>query len=899
MNPGAPKPRKGGGYHVLLRLAPRRLRDRHGAGMEALFRERLHDAEQRGRAAAAGVWLRATLDIISVIPADLVYRWRRRGRVGIPAERRSLMFGSDLRYAWRSLNHQRFGSLLVIGMLALGIGSTVAVFSLVNGLFLRPFPFPEPDRLVYVNEAAPKWNLEMTGVNYHDYAQWRRDQKVFDAIALYSRRSFNLATEGGADRMDGASVTMDFMNVLGLQPVIGRMFTQEEDAPKGPLVALIGEAVWHERYGGRADVLGKEIKLNSRTYTIIGVLPKAAEFPGGVRLWVPMQGDPNVHASNYSYDGLARLKPGVTLEQANADLVRTQQVIFDTRDKERVVTPFAVDLRAQFTRDFGTVASTLGAAVSLLLIVACANVAALMLARALSRRREIGIRLAVGASRGRLLRQLLVENILLSIAGGAAGLAIGQWAISVLVTSLPDQAPRWTTFTLDSRMIVFTIATSVATAVLFGWAPALHAMNNDVRGAMATAIAGSTAPVRGRRTLWALVVAEFALASLMFVCGGLLVRAYDRVRNTDPGFDPANVMTFSVAVPAVKTPDDASGLAYRNRLVERMRQIAGVKEVGLVSCAPVSNCHWGTFYTGENAPPRGPNDPNPVILNRVASAEYFSAMGVRLKEGRFFNSSDGTGGADRDGTIIVNESFVKTTWAGAASGVGKRVYAGSGPPANGQAIRWLTVVGVTEDLKHYGLERPVRPGVYLPMPMNPRASSTVVLKTDGDPASIAPAVQAAVRDVDPEIPAYDMRTMDERLALSRSLRAAYSWMLGVFAVMALLLALGGSYGVTSYLVSQRTRELGIRVALGAKHSDISKTVLKSSLTVVSIGVVIGIAGAIGAGRLLASLLFGVPPYDVVILTLAAASLAATGFFANWLPARRAARVDPMISLRTD
>ena len=809
------------------------------------------------------------------------------------------MFGSDIRYAWRSLNHQRFGSLLVIGMLALGIGSTVAVFSLVNGLFLRPFPFPEPERLVYVNEAAPKWNLEMTGINYHDYATWRRDQKLFEAIALYSRRAFNLATEGGSDRIEGAAVTMDFMKVLGLQPIIGRTFTQEEDAPKGPLVTLIGEAVWHERYGGREDVLGRELKLNSRVYTIIGVLPKAAEFPGGVRLWVPMQGNPDVHEQNYSYDGLARLKPGITLDQANADLVRTQQVIFDTRDKERLVTPFAVDLRSQFTRDFGTIASTLGAAVSLLLIVACANVAALMLARALSRRREIGIRLAVGASRGRLLRQLLVENIMLSIAGGAAGLAIGQWAISLLVTSLPDQAPAWTTFTLDGRMIVFTLGTSVATAMLFGWAPALHAMNNDVRGAMATAIAGSTAPVRGRRTLRALVVAEFALASLMFVCGGLLVRAYDRVRNTDPGFDPSNVLTFSVAVPAVKTPDDASGLAYRNRLVERMRQIAGVTEVGLISCAPVSNCHWGTFYTAEHAPARGPGDPNPIILNRVASPEYFTAMGLRLKEGRFFNSSDGIGGRDQDGTIIVNESFVKTTWPGAASGVGKRVYAGSSPPANGQPIRWLTVVGVTEDLKHYGLERPVRPGVYRPLPVYPRNANTVVLKTAGDPASIAPAVQAAVREVDPEIPAYDMRTMDERLALSRSLRAAYSWMLGVFAVMALLLALGGSYGVTSYLVSQRTRELGIRVALGAKSSDISRTVLKGSLAVVSIGVVAGIAGAIGAGRFLASLLFGVPPYDVVILAIAAVALAATGFLANWLPARRASRIDPMISLRTD
>ncbi len=376
-------------------------------------------------------------------------------------------------------------------MLALGIGSTVAVFSLVNGLFLRPFPFPEPERLVYVNEAAPKWNLEMTGINYHDYAQWRRDQKVFEAIALYDQRAFNLATEGGADRMDGASVTMDFMKVLGLQPIIGRMFTQEEDSPKGPLVTLIGEAVWHERYGGRADVLGKELKLNSRTFTIIGVLPKAAEFPGGVRLWVPMQGDPNTNEQSYSYDGLARLKPGVTLEQANADLVRTQQVIFDTRDKERVVTPFARDLREQFTRDFGTVASTLGAAVSLLLIVACANVAALMLARALARRREMGIRLAVGASRARSAAPVARREhhaVDRRRRGRPGDRAMGNPVARS--TSLPDQAPSWTTFTLDGRMIAFTIATSVATAILFGWAPALHAMNSDVRAAMATATAG-------------------------------------------------------------------------------------------------------------------------------------------------------------------------------------------------------------------------------------------------------------------------------------------------------------------------------------------------------------------------------------------------------------------------
>jgi predicted permease len=329
-----------------------------------------------------------------------------------------------------------------------------------------------------------------------------------------------------------------------------------------------------------------------------------------------------------------------------------------------------------------------------------------------------------------------------------------------------------------------------------------------------------------------------------------------------------------------------------------MRQIAGVKEVGLISCAPVSNCHWGTFYTPEHAPARGPNDVNPVILNRVASPEYFTAMGIRLKEGRFFDNSDGIGGNDADSTIIVNESFARTMWPNETSAVGKRVFSGTNPPRD-KPIRWLRVVGVTQDLKHYGLERPVRPGVYLPQPLRPHSANTVVLKVDGDPAAVAPAARAAMRDVDPEIPAYDMRTMDERLTRSRSLRAAYSWLLGVFAVMALVLALGGSYGVTSYLVSQRTREMGIRVALGAQRADISRAVLKGSLGVVAIGVVIGVAGAIGAGRFLASLLFGVPPYDGVILGIAAIALFSTGVLANWLPARRAARVDPMVSLRTD
>jgi predicted permease len=880
-------------YRLLLRLAPRRLRDKHGREMDALFLARLTEASSRGRGGVLAVWLGATLDILSAAAREPRLRWNRRSRVGLPPERRTLMIGSDIRYALRSLTRQKLATGMVMGMLALGIGANVAVFALINGLFLKPFPFPEPERLVYINETAPRWNLELTSVHYPDFWRWHKDQQAFDAIALYDTRSFNVATDSGADRMDGAAVTADFAKVLRIEPVLGRMFTAEEDKPDGPRVALIGHAVWQERFGGRSDVLGKELRLNSRVFTVIGVLPKAAEFPGGVRLWVPLQENPVQEGTSYSFEGLGRLKPGISVEQATQDLVRAHQPIFDERDKEKVVTPIVRDLRGQFTQDYGTIASTLGAAVSLLLIVACANVAAVMLARALARRREMGIRLAVGASRSRLLRQLLVENIILSLLGGAIGLVLGQWAIQALVTALPDQAPSWTQFTLDGRTVVFTLATSMATALLFGWVPALHAMNADLRAAIASATAGSTPAVRGRRTLRALVIAEFALASLMFVCGGLLVRAYDRVRSVDPGFDPSGVFTLNVSLPTASYADDAARITFFQRLEEQVRALPGVTQAGLVSCAPVSGCHWGQFYGAEGAAPRGPNDVNPVVLNRIATPGYFAAMGIRLKDGRVFNAQDGVEGRTKDGTIIVNETFARTFWPDGKSPVGRRIRTGDRAP-------WLTVVGYVEDVKHYGLEQPMRPGVYYALPrMLPMSSMTVAIKTTGDPAQFAEPIRALVRKMNPELPTYNARTMDQRLAQSMTLRAVYSWILGVFAIMALLLALGGSYGVTSYLVSQRTRELGIRVALGAARGDISRAVLKGSLAVVTTGVVIGIAAAIGAGRWLASLLFGVPPYDLTILAVATMALFATGFLANWLPARRASRVDPMVSLRTD
>ena len=804
-----------------------------------------------------------------------------------------MMLGSDVRYALRSLWRQKFATSLVILMLGLGIAANVAVFSLVNGLFFRPFPFDDPERLVFINERAPKWNLEMTGVNFEDFDHWRKGQQLFESMAVWEISNLNLAAGNTAERISAAAVSYEFADVLRVRPVLGRMFSAEEDKPKAPAVTLISQALWQERFGGDPNVLGNTLKLSGRVHTIIGVLPIEADvYPGNARLWVPLQEDPAAAGQSYSYNAIGRLKPSVTLEQAEQDLMRAQQAIFDNRDRDRIVTPFVLPLREISVRDFRTAASTLTGAVALLLMVACANVAAVMLARALSRRREMGIRVAVGASRLRLVRQLFVENLFLSIVGGAIGLTLGQWAIRALIEGLPDGPPPWATFGVDVRVMGFAVASSVLTVVLFGWAPALHATRGDLRSAMHNVANAATSSQGGRRTLRLLIGAEFALATLLVVCGGLLFRAYDRVRHIDPGFTPQGVTTFTIALPSAVYPEAPKRLAFWDRLEEHMARLPGARSVGLVNCPPFG-CHWGSFFLPEGEAPRSFRDSNPVVVNRVATPTYFKTMGIRLKAGRFFEPADGRGGPDAERMVIINETFAKTFFPGVDNPVGRRIR------STGDAAPWNRIVGYVEDIKHYGLERPMRPGVYWPLPQQIQGTMAVAIKTDGDPEALAESARTAVRELDPELPLFNVRTMEAALARTLAVRTTYSWMLAVFALTALALALGGTYGVSSYLVTQRTREIGIRVALGAARADIVRSVLRGSLAVVGVGIITGVIAALGVGRLLETLLFGVAPHDMVIMSSATALLLLAAILANVLPARRAARVDPMISLRAE
>jgi len=871
-------------YRRLLWIAPAWLRERHAAEMEEAFVHIWRQARAAGPVARASVWVRAATDLGS---ASL--RASFTPRRGVPAERRPLMFGTDVRYALRSFRRQKLATGLVVTMLALGIAANIVVFSLVNALLLRPFPFDHPDRLVFFNEKAPRWNLDVVGINYPDFWEWHEHQRAFEAIALYDGQAFNLADDQRPERIGGAQVTRDFAKVLGVQPILGRMFTPEEDRPKGPRAVVLSERLWRTRFGADQNVLGRSLRLDGEPWTIVGVLPARAEFPDDASFFVPYAGDPQQQGESYGSSGIGRLKPGVTVQQAEADLLRTHEAVWAVRDKDKVVLPFVRPLRDVLVEGSRSAIPPIAGSVALLLIVACANVASVMLARAIARRREIGIRLAIGAGRARLIRQLFVENLIMAAIGGLVGTIAGRAALSALVAALDTQLPRWANFGLDGRVLAFSIGLSLLATLLFGWAPALHAVRGDVRSAMTDTVAGSTTSPRGRRTLTWLVGAEFLLATILIVGGGLLYRAFGKVSSIDPGFSPDHVLTFRLALPTPKYEKHEIRLAFWDDLLTRLRAQPGVTAAGANTCPPMLNCHMGMFYRIEGAAPKKPGDPDPVTLTRMATEGYFEAMGIRLKSGRFFNVADRQQKAPL--VVIVNETFAKTFWPGVADPVGRRLSFRSDKP------EWIPVVGVTKDVKHYGFERPMRPGVYFPISWPQRLDLAVTMRTTGKPEAFTETARKVLQQVDPDLPLFRVKTMDEAVAESLRGRALYSWMLAVFAVMALILALGGTYGVTSYLVSQRSREIGIRLAIGARPGDIFGAVMRASARAIVIGVVLGVAAAIALARLLGDLLFGVSPADPVVLGLATFTLLVAALLANWVPARRASKTDPMLSLR--
>jgi predicted permease len=869
-------------YVVLVWLLPARIRRRQGRAMCELFGEQLASAGEQGGAGVLA--LRGLLDLVLRIPYEHV-RLLRRGYAGEGVMLNSV--GFEVRQGLRVLRRQPGTSLLVVVMLALGIAANTVVFSFVNTAFLRPLPWDNPDRLVYLNERAPRWNLEYTGINYPDFALWRDGARAFESMALYAADAFNVAEGGVAERVEGVAITRDYLSVLRIRPLHGRAFTAAEDTPEGARVVLISEALWRTRFAGRDNVLGRTLRINSVPHTIVGVLPTAASFPNQAQIWVPLRGDRGQSYQSYAFDGIARLRAGVTVAAAQSDLHRVQQAIWDERDHDRVVSPLVMPLADRLFGELRPALLALAGGVAIILLITCANVSSVMLARATSRRREVGIRRALGASQSRIARQVLMENGLLSTAGALVGVVAGLWTVRVLLAWLPEEAPPWVHFDADFRIVLFGVSAAAFTALAAGLAPLFQNVASDARESLAARASGRASATRGQRhTLNGLVITEIALACVLLVGGGLLWRAYQRVQNVDPGYNPENVLSFRIALPEGKYANDTTRRQFFEGALAELSRLPGVQHAGAITCPPLE-CHFGNFLDIENAPPRPADAQDPVVLVRIASPGYERAIGLRARRGRYFRDDDLRTGAPP--SVVVNEAFVNTFYGG-KDPIGKRVR------FRGDST-WQSIIGVMQDVKHYGLNEPMRPGVYMPMSWHTASSMAFLLRVAGEPMSAAANARQIIQKLDPELPVYQLRTMSEALHESLSLQRTYSWFLAVFAGTALTLAVGGIYGVLSYVVGQRRREISIRMAMGARRSNVLGLVLRQGATLASAGIALGVLASLGVARLLTDLLYGVRPFDGLTYGSVISLLALTAMVAAFAPARRALSVEPQSALR--
>ncbi len=811
-----------------------------------------------------------------------------------------ISFVSDLRFALRAYARQPGATALVVLTLGLAVAANTAVFTLLDGVFFRPFPFPEPNRLVYLNEKAPRWNLQYTGINYPDFTTWRARARTFVAMAVWSDHSANIAGglatgNGGVERVEAPHVTYDLPTVLRIKPVLGRSFTRDEDRPNGPNVTVISWSLWQSRFGGSPSVIGKTLRVNSLPYTVIGVLPREGEFPDGAKLWLPFDVDSTDRDHGYSYDGVGRLKPGVTLEQAQKDLIEAHRPVWLSHDTARAVSPLVMPLRNRYVEGYVAIGKALGAGVVLVLLIACANVAGAMLARAIFRRREIGIRVALGANGGRVARQLLTESLALSALAGVLGVAAGESGLRLLVGSNAELIPHWASLAVGPRTVLFSVAVVTLTALLFGLAPALQLRRTDVRDALTAAGARSTGAPRERGMLSALVVGEVGLAVVLLVGGGLLMRAYQMLRRMDPGFRAPGVVLFRIALPDVTYGDGSKQLAFYRTLLERLQRLPSVDHAGMISCPPFG-CHWGQFYRAEGDAPLAHNEVDPVTLFRFATTDYFATMGIHLVRGRFFRDDEG-GARHGFRPAVVNEEFVREHWANAADPVGKRFMVRGDTGSD-----WFTVVGVVKDVKHYGLTTKMIPGVYFAITGIDSASSfnsfafAVHTTSPENPSALFPAIRTTVRALDPELPVYQLTTLQGALDKSLTQARMVAFALAAFAAIALTLAVGGIYATLSYVAGRRRQEIGIRMALGAESRQVLRMVVRQGLRLVATGVVIGLPAALLSARVLSTLLAGVSPNDPLTYGTVVLVLAVTTVIAAGIPARRAARVEPRIAL---
>jgi putative ABC transport system permease protein len=802
----------------------------------------------------------------------------------------------DLRYGFRSLLKSKGFTLVAVAALALGIGANSAIFSVVNAVLLRPLPFASPEQLLSVQGRNERDGSLFDEHSYPNFADLRDQSQSFAHVAAYNSTTAFITGGDEPERVRGILASADLFPLLGVQPALGRAFTREEDKPGTQRTVVISYGLWQRRFGGDPKIVGREIPLGSAPSLVLGVMPQNFKYPLGGEtydFWMPLSnatpaGDLSGRGSVF-LPVVARLKEGVTIAQAQAEADTIASRLAMQYPATNTAQGYALKpMHENLVGDLRPALLVLLGAVGCVLLIACVNVANLLLARAAGRQREMSIRTALGASRWRIVRQLLTESLLLALLGGALGLLIAMWGVDLLLAASPADLPRQSEIALDGRAIAFTVAMTLVTGFIFGLAPALRASKTDLNDALKDGGRGSGEGGGRNKLRGALVVAEVAMSLVLLMGAGLLVQSFLRLLNVSPGFNPERVMTLDLVMGRKTYPDAARQTVFLQNLLQRASALPGVEAVGTVNPLPLN----GNFdaYTFE-LPGRAPAAPGaePAADRRIVSSDYFRAMSIPVRKGRFFSERDA---ADAPAVVVINETFARRFFADTEP-LGQRIAFTDAPNA---PVR--EVVGVVADVRHAGLDAPAGLEYYVPYAQSPVARVTLVARTtSSDPASIVPALRGLIREADKDLPLWNVRTMNSLLSESVARHRFNTTLLGLFALVALLLASLGIYGVMSYSVTQRTHEIGVRLALGAQPADVLKMVLRQGMALVALGIALGLVCSYALTRSMTSLLYGVSATDPSTFALISLVLLVVAFAANYIPARRATKVDPMVALR--
>jgi putative ABC transport system permease protein len=805
----------------------------------------------------------------------------------------------DLRYAVRRLRNNPGFSLVVILTLALGIGANSAIFSVVNGVLLRPLPYRQPERLITVSHFYPSLDDLEAGFAVPSFRDVSEKARIFETVGVQQGWGVNLTGEGEPQRLTGQRVTADWFRTYGVPAALGRTFNPEEGQAGNEKVVVLSDGIWRRVLGSDPNVVGKQLQLNGESYQVVGVMPPGFRdfFNRQAEIWSPAVFTPEQFADNRRTNEflnfMGRLKPGISVEQARREMTAFADQL--KRDHpESYADNWTFKTWSLIERGTGNIRPALLVllgAVGFVLLIACANVANLLLARAASRTKEIAIRSALGASRGDVVRQLMTESVVLALVGGALGLLLAYLGVRALVALEPTSVPRVEELSIDGTVLLFTFGIALVTGVLFGLAPALQSARPDLQGTLKEGGRSGISDVAGQMVRRTLVVAEMALALVLLIGAGLLIRSFARLQSVDPGFDPRNVITANIALSRVKYDSAAKRVAFFEALIPRVAAIPGVRGAGLTSVAPFSGS-WSTGSFSVEGYQPAENQPGPWGDIRLVSPDFHKALGIPLTNGRYFDVSDRQGSR---AVAIVDEEMVRRYWPN-TDPIGKRITFGDTDSAN---VPWIEVVGVVGHTAHEGLDAERRIQLYLPHAQVGDNLMTIVVRSAGNPATIIGPLRAAVRSVDPDQPIARVRTMEEMMDDALGQRRFSMLLLGLFAGLALLLASIGIYGVMSFDVARRSQEMGVRMALGAQPGNVLSLVVKRGMTLAVVGVVVGLAGAFALSRLIASQLYEVGATDPMTFAIVALLLTGVALTATLLPAIRATRGDPVVALRQE